>query len=356
MRFREQKKKTTVFILVTALLVTVIACQSTSQAPQKSESETSAALPGQGVSVRSAHSDLLEEQFVNEIFNIGLEQLGYKIDKPKVVDYTLMLIAIANGDLDYTPDHVERLHAKFFENAGGEEKLERVGTICSPFLQGYKIDKKTADKYNITNLKQLQEPEIAKLFDSDGDGKANLTGCDPGWGCELVIEHQLDAYRLRDTVEHDQGKYTVLIANTIARYRQGESILYHAWTPHWVASVLEDGEDAVWLEVPFTSLPEAQGQITQEDTSVGGKNLGFAVDRVRIVANKAFLQANPVAKRWFELVEIPTTDINAESLRIHNGQDRPKDVRRHAVEWIKNHQEQFDSWLEEASKAGKDFS
>ena len=356
MRFRGQKKKTTVLTLVTALLVTVIACQSTPKAPQESESETSAALPGQGVSVRSANSGLLEAQFINEIFNIGLEQLGYKIEKPKVVDYTVMLITIANGDLDYTPSHAERLHIKFFKNAGGEEKLERVGTIYSPVLQGYKIDKKTADQYNITNLKQLQDPEIAQLFDSDGDGKANLTGCDPGWGCELVIEHQLDAYRLRDTVEHDQGKYTALIANTIARYRQGESIFYHAWTPYWVASVLEDGKDAVWLEVPFTSLPEAQGQITKEDTSVEGKNLGFAFDRVRIVANKAFLQANPAARRWFELVEIPTTDINTESLRIHNGQDRPEDIRRHAVEWVKNHQAQFDSWLEEASKAEKDFN
>jgi glycine betaine/proline transport system substrate-binding protein len=64
------------------------------------------------------------------------------------------------------------------------------------------------------------------------------------------------------------------------------------------------------------------------------------------------LQANPAAKRWFELVEIPIEDINAESLRIYNGQDSPEDIRNHAVEWVKNNQEQFDSWLEEASTAG----
>lgn len=350
-RFREQKKKTTVLILVTALLIAVIACQSTPPAPEESQLKTSAALPGQGVIIRSANNGLLESQFRSEIVNIGLEQLGYQIEKPKALDYNVMLIAIANGDLDYTPGHVERLHKTFFENAGGQEKLERIGTIYSPLLQGYKIDKKTADQYNITNLEQLQDPEIAKLFDSDGDGKANLTGCDPGWGCELVIEHQLDAYGLRDTVEHDQGKYTALIADTIARYRQGEPILYHAWTPYWLASVLKEDEDAVWLEVPFTSLPEAQGKIATEDTSVEGQNLGFAVDRVRVVANKVFLQANPAAKRWFERVEIPIEDINAESLRIYNGQDSPEDIRSHAVEWVKNNQEQFDSWLEEASTA-----
>lgn len=64
-------------------------------------------------------------------------------------------------------------------------------------MQGYQIDKETAETYQITNLGQLKDPQIAKLFDSDDDGKVNLTGCNPGWGGELVIEHHLDVYGLR---------------------------------------------------------------------------------------------------------------------------------------------------------------
>ena len=108
---------------------------------------------------------------------------------------------------------------KFFLQNGGDQKLEKVGVIIADALQSYQIDKKTADQYKITNLEQLKNPKIAKLFDSDGDGKANLTGCNPGWGCELVIEHQLDAYKLRDTIEHDQGNYDVLLAATLGRYK-----------------------------------------------------------------------------------------------------------------------------------------
>jgi glycine betaine/proline transport system substrate-binding protein len=44
-------------------------------------------------------------------------------------------------------------------------------------------------------------------FDADGDGKADLAGCIPGWGCERVIEHELTEYGLRDTVTHNQGEY-----------------------------------------------------------------------------------------------------------------------------------------------------
>ncbi|NET62472.1 MAG: proline/glycine betaine ABC transporter substrate-binding protein ProX, partial [Symploca sp. SIO2E6] len=86
----------------------------------------------------------------------------------------------------------------------------------------------------------------------------------------------------------------------------------------------------------------------EKETSVDGKNLGFPTDRQRIVVNKEFLAANPAAKRWFELVTIPAEDMNSESLRIKNGEDSAKDIRRHAEEWVEQNQELFDGWLEQA--------
>ncbi|NET55814.1 MAG: glycine betaine/L-proline ABC transporter substrate-binding protein ProX [Symploca sp. SIO2E6] len=337
--------------IITTLLVGLIACQPIDQANTDLTHEDKN-FPGKGVRIRSAHSTWIEEKFQTEIVNLGLEELGYQVEPPQEIDYPPMYLAIANGDLDYTPTHGKRAHAQFFENSGGLEKLERVGVLIPNTIGGYQIDKKTADQYKITNLEQLKKPEIAKLFDSDGNGKANLIGCNPGWGCELIIEHHLDAYDLRDTVEHNKGEYIALMADTISRYEQGESVLYFVFDPHWLASVLKVEEDASWLEVPFTSLPKEQGKVTEKDTSVDGKNLGFAVADYQIVANKQFLAANPVAKRWFELVKIPLEDVSAESLRIKDGENKPEDIRRHAQEWVEKNQELFDSWVEEAKKVG----
>ncbi|NEP09845.1 MAG: glycine betaine/L-proline ABC transporter substrate-binding protein ProX [Symploca sp. SIO2C1] len=344
-------RKLNLAIIITTLLAGLIACQPIDQSKTDSTSEDKN-LPGKGVSIRSAHSTWIEEKFQTEIVNLGLEKLGYKVEETQEIDYPPMYIALANGELDYTPTHSKRLHARFFKKSGGSEKLERVGALISDTIQGYQIDKKTAEKYNITNLEQLKKPEIAKLFDSDGNGKANLTGCNPGWGCELVIEHHLDAYGLRDTVEHDQGEYIALIADTISRYQQGESVFYYSFHPHWLASVLKLDEDAIWIEVPFTSLPKEQGNVSQKETSLNDKNLGFPVGDYQIVANNKFLAANPVAKRWFELVKIPLEDVSTESLRIKDGEDRPEDIRRHAAEWVEQNQALFDGWIEEAKQAG----
>ncbi|NEP57636.1 MAG: glycine betaine/L-proline ABC transporter substrate-binding protein ProX [Symploca sp. SIO2G7] len=324
-------------IVLAALLVNLVACQQTPQAPTQS---------GDRVKVKTAYI-ASEGRFQQEIVNIALEKLGYELEV-KQLEPTTLHVALGNGDLDFFSSHWEKLYQGFFDNSGGEEKLERVGAIVTNTLQGYQIDKKTAEQYKITNLQQLKEPKIAKLFDSDGDGKANLTGCNPGWGCELVIEHHLDAYGLRDTVGHNQGSYNALIADTITRYQQGEPVLYYTWTPFWLAAVLKPDEDVVWLEVPFTDLPKEQAKLTEEDTSIDGKNLGFAVDRIRTVATKKFLQANPAAKHLFELVEIPIEDINAQNQLFQDGEDRPEDIRRHAENWVQKNQELFDSWVKEA--------
>ncbi|NEP31918.1 MULTISPECIES: glycine betaine/L-proline ABC transporter substrate-binding protein ProX [unclassified Moorena] len=337
---KRQLRQLTLGMTLIACLMGSIACESTSS--------------GKKTKVRSAHSNWIEEQFQTEIVNIGLEKLGYEIEKPKEIDYPIIYVSVANGDLDYSTINYEKSHIEFFENAGGGKKLERVGVLTPDGVQGYQIDKKTADKYNITNLQQFKDPKIAKLFDTDGNGKANLIGCNPGWFCEVVIDHHLKAYGLEDTVEHIRGQYIVLLADVMTRYKQGESIMYYTYQPHWISTILKPDQDIIWLEVPFTSLPESQKGLTEKDTSVDGKNLGFTVDRQRIVANKKFLAANPVAKRWFELVQIPAEDINVESLKIKEGESSPEDIRRHAKEWVENRQELFDSWVEEAKKAGGD--
>ncbi len=323
--------------ILTSVLIIFTSCQ---QAPTS-----------QTVTIRSANSSWTQELFQTYIVNIGLQKLGYNVEKPKQIEYPPIYISIANGDLDYSTVYYDPQHQEYFDNSGGKEKLETVGILTPNGIQKYEIDKKTADKYNTTNIEQLKEPKIAQLFDSDGDGKANLVGCNPGWSCELVINHHIKAYGLEDTVEHNQGQYEILLADAMTRYKQGQPIIYYAYNPHWISTVLKPGEDVVSLEVPFTSLPESIQNITEKDTSLDGKNLGFPILQQRIVANKKFLAANPVAKKWFELVQIQIEDMNAESLRIKEGEDKEEDILRHAQEWVENNQEKYDSWLETARQA-----
>ena len=308
-----------------------------------------ASLPGEGVSVQPLKSSIAEETFQTLLVMKALERLGYDVKPIKEIEYAAGHIAIANGDATFLADHWDPLHIDFFNKAGGENKLYREGIYSPRGLQGYLIDKKTADKHGIKSIGQFKDPEIAKLFDANGDGRADLTGCTPGWGCEKVIEHHLDAYSLRDTVTHNQGSYSAIIADTIARYRQGDSVFYYTWTPYWVSGVLVPGKDVVWLQVPFSALP---GERKDVDTTLpDGSNYGFQANNQRIVANKAFTDAHPDAARLFALMRVSSNDISAQNLRMRDGEASAKDIERHANAWIRANQAKFDGWIAEAMKA-----
>ena len=302
--------------------------------------------PGQGVRVQPLKSSIAEETFQTLLVMKALTRLGYDVQPIREVEYPAAHLAISNGDATFMADHWDPLHGDYYKNAGGDPKLWRDNAYSSDAIQGYLIDKKTADAHNISNLAQLADPAIARLFDSDGDGKANLTGCTPGWGCEAQIEHQLTAYKLRPTVQHVQGSYPALMADVIQRHKAGQPILYFTWTPYWVSSVLVPGKDVVWLEVPFTALPGDQGKL---DTQLqNGRNYGSVINTQRILANRAFIDAHPDAAKLFSLMKLPVSDITAQNNAMNDGQNQPADIERHTEGWIKAHQTLFDAWIEAA--------
>ena len=305
--------------------------------------------PGQGVEVQPIKSSIAEEAFQTLLVMKALEELGYDVKEIKEIEYAAGHVALGNGDATFMADHWDPLHSDFYTEAGGDEKLYREGVYAPGALQGYLIDKKTADAHGITNIGQLKDPEIAKLFDANGNGKADLAGCNPGWGCEKVIEHQLDAFGLRDTVEHNQGSYSAIIADTISRQQAGEPVLYYTWTPYWVSGVLVPGQNVTWMQVPHSSLP---GERKDVDTTLeDGRNYGFQANDQRIVANRAFAEENPAAAKLFEVMQISSNDISAQNKKMRDGEKSAADIERHADAWIKAHRETFDGWLEEARSA-----
>ena len=326
-------------------IASLLACSVTATAALAAD------LPGKGVRVQPLQSALVEETFQTLLVSKALQQLGYDVRPIKEVEYPMAHIAVATGDATFIANHWNPHHAEFYKAAGGDAKLSRKGVYSAGAAQGYMIDKKTADKYKISSLGQLTDPELAKLFDTDGDGKANLVGPSAGWGGEAVVEHQLDTFKLRGTVNYTQGNYPALIANTLTRFKQGKPVLFYAWTPYWLSNVLRAGQEVVWLEVPFSAMPGVQAGT---DTKLSnGKNYGFPINNEYIVANKSWVEANPAAAKLFEVMQIPIADISTQNRMVHDGQNKPADIERHTNDWIKAHQATFDSWIQQAKTAAK---
>lgn len=307
-------------------------------------------LPGKGVRVSAIGTTTSNTAFLNRIVEAGLRELGYQIGEYKEATSAAMVVAVGNGDAEYTAAYWDSLYSAFLDKAG-RDNVVLLGAITPGAIQGYLVDKKTADAYGIKNLTQLKDPKIAKLFDTNGDGKADLAGCNPGWGCERVIEHHLTEYGLRSTVHHNQGEYSAIIADTITRFKNGQPVLYYTWTPQWVSSVLVPGKDSTWLEVPYFSSPD--GKPATNSKLPDGRDLGFDVNVIKVAANKKFVTANPAAAKFMETLVVPIEDVNTAMLKVRDGQSKPEDIIKLAGEWVAKNRVHFDKCLAEARNVKK---
>jgi glycine betaine/proline transport system substrate-binding protein len=266
--------------------------------------------------------------------------------------------AVAFGDVDYwahgwMPNHKNQLPKNFNEGA------EIVGyLIKAGGLQGYLVSKQEVEELNIKSLDDFKRPEVKERFDENGDGKADLVACPPGWGCEKVITHHFEAYNLDPHINPLKAQYAAGIADALARYRDGGPVFFYTWAPNWTVNKFEPGKDVMWVNVPeivpLGTQAEAKERMTVsgiEGAVTDPVKLGFVVSDIRIVASKDFLNDNPAASKLFEIMTIPVADVNAQNNKMFEGENTWKDIERHVDEWIEENQDKWNGWLEEARKA-----
>jgi len=313
--------------------------------------------PGEGTTVSLARATWDTGWFQAAVYQRALEELGYEVDGPTTLDNPPFYQAVAQGDVHLWVNGWFPLHNTYEDTFS--DGAEKVGVVAEGgALQGYLVDKATAEEMDITNIEDFKRDEVKEAFDADGDGKADMVACPPGWGCELVIEHHMDAYELRDHINLIKASYSASMADAIGRYNDGEPILFYTWTPNWTVGILRPGEDVVWIETPFPSLPEDQADLEDETTVSGVEGcvadpcaMGWPANDIVPVANSEFLDENPAVRALLETASIPIGDIFAQNARMQDGEDSEEAILGHADEWIAENQDLFDSWLEEARSA-----
>lgn len=316
--------------------------------------------PGEGVTVRPAIAGWDDARPVQSIFDQLLEELGYEVEQPVMLDNPIFYTAVAQGDVDFWtagwfPLHNAQLPEGFFDTAS------IAGTIIpAGGTQGYLVTKWAAEEYGITSLADFKRPEVKAAFDRNGDGKADLVACPPGWGCEAIIEYHLDVYDLRDDINDIKAAYNPAFADALAAYQAGEPVLYYTWTPNFTVFQMVPGVDSVWINVP--EIIPNEGQEGYEEFMViegleGGVTdpvlTGFVADDIQAVANDAFLEANPAAASILANVQLPVTAVSEMTVRIAGGEDSDDEVAAMAAEWIEANRAQVDAWLEQARAAAE---
>ena len=325
------------------------------------------AMPGEGTEVALGRATWDTGYMQSQIFKQLLEELGYTVGEPSANELGAAQFypALAQGEVDvwangWFPLHGPQMDTELPDGSLVSDNVTQVGLqVEAGALQGYLMDKATADAEGITSMADLEDSDVAAIFDNNGNGQADLMGCNEGWGCNVQIDahingtDEVDPLGWGENVEQIVGQYSALMADVVSRVEQGDPTLFYTWTPNWTVDVLTPGEEVVWLESPEQA--DVEGQTTAEGL-VGCTNdpcqMGWTPNDIQVVANNDFLAANPAAEALFEQVQLELSDIAEQNAEMNAADTYAEsDVAADAADWIDANRDQVDEWLETARSA-----
>ena len=110
-----------------------------------------------------------------------------------------------------------------------------------PYLgvQGFYIPGYIQDKYNVKSVYDLKKPEVAKLFEPLGGGKAQLLVGPAGWESTYIGQIKSKDYGFSDKFESVSTEASVTYAKLSAAYKANRGVVFYAYTPDWIFSAFD---------------------------------------------------------------------------------------------------------------------
>ena len=134
------------------------------------------------------------------------------------------------------------LHEKFVKSKG--TVLMNPNGVAS--FQGMCVTKYTADEYDVRKISDLTNPDVAGIFDTDGDGKGEVWIGAAGWASTNVEKIRAKSYGYDATMNLKEMDETVALAELDNAVMQKKPMVFFCLTPHHMFSL----HDLVILDEP----------------------------------------------------------------------------------------------------------
>jgi glycine betaine/proline transport system substrate-binding protein len=147
----------------------------------------------------------------------------------------------SDGSVDILPDawteHLPEQMNKYVVKGSRESIILNE----TPYLgqEGIYVPGFVQDKYNVRKVADLANPEIAKLFDTDGDGKGEWWPGAVGWEATNHSEVRAKSYGFAPHFTSTTVEQPVFLAQLDAAMTQQKPILFYYWEPEWIFAVYD---------------------------------------------------------------------------------------------------------------------
>ena len=257
--------------------------------------------------IKIAHNNYVENIAVSQLWKQILEEKGYRVELIQT-EKAPMWAGVAGGSADMIVEvwlpHTDKPYYDKYKDRVEIHQPWYEGTALGLVVPEYVEEVET-----ISDLNKHKD-----LFQREG--KPSIVGIDSGASLMILTEKAIKSYQL--DYELIESSEPVMLSELDSAYKKKEPVVVTLWNPHWVFN-----------EYKLKYLTDPKKVYGEPDT-------------IYYVTRKGFKDEYPEVINWMDQWEMDDGTLG-ELIKNMEDMDSPEQA---VQEWLKNHREQVNKWIE----------
>jgi len=204
------------------------------------------------------------------------------------------------------------------------------------------VTKGTAERTGISELSDLTDPDMAKKFDTDGDGRGEIWIGASGWASTNVEKIRAKSYGYNLTMTLKEMDETLALAEVDNAVAQDKDIVFFCYTPHHMFALHElvilkepAYDEAKWNVIQPTDDPE---WLEKSDAGVAWNTAKLHIHYASVLETD-----QPEAAAMLANVQLDTDTVSAMTYALVVEKQDPAEF---AAKWVADNASIVDGWLQ----------
>ena len=270
------------------------------------------------------------------------ENLGLEVELQNGTN-PIVFEAMDKGSMHAHPEvwlpNQQNLHDTYVQDKGSVA-MNQNGVEA---FQGMCVPEAFAEEHGISSITDLSDPDIAALFDTDGDGTGEVWIGAPGWASTNVEKIRAKSYGYDQTMQLAESDETLAYANLDNAIEQGDPWVGFCYTPHYVF-VLH--ELRVLEEPPHDPSGWKVVQPTDDPAWLEKSEAGMAWDTAYLHLHYAqeLEESFPEVATLFRNMKLDTDTVSEMTYALVVDE---RDAEEYAREWVSENEDAVLGWMTE---------
>ena len=267
--------------------------------------------------------------------NLGLEVELQNGTNPVIFE------AMDTGSMHVHPEvwlpNQTNLHEKFVESKG----TVRMSPNGVPSFQGMCVTKASAERTGITDISDLADPDVARNFDTNGDGLGEVWVGASGWASTNIEKIRAKSYGYDETMELLEMDEALAMADLDAAVAKDVNHVFYCYTPNHMFALY----DLIILEEPaYDASKWTIIQPTDDPEWLEKSSAPVAWDLAYLHVHYAasLEESHPEAAALLSKVKLTTDQVSHMTFGLVVEGMSADD---YATQWAKDNAELVDQWM-----------